>query len=84
MIIALLNVRSILAKLSDIRVDNSLRSASIQCFCATWLNVSQPSPELLDDQIDIRCDRESCENNGGVRLYVPSQMNPCNTERQWH
>ena len=59
--IALLNVRSILAKLPDITADHSLRSASILCFCETWLNASQPSPMLLDDQIDIRCDRLTCE-----------------------
>ena len=53
--IALLNVRSILAKLLDIRAENNLRCASILCFCETWLNASQPSPVLLDDQIDIRC-----------------------------
>ena len=77
--IALLNVRSILAKLPDIRADNSLRSASILCFCETWLNASQPSPVLLDDQIDIRCDRVTCE--GGVLMCVPSQMKPSNTHR---
>ena len=79
--IALLNVRSILAKLADIRADNSLRSASILCFCETWLNASQLSPVLLDDQIDIRCDRVSCENKGGVLICVPSQMNPSNVQR---
>ena len=55
--IALLNVRSILAQLPDIRADHSLRSVSILCFCETWLNASQPSPVLLHNQIDIRCDR---------------------------
>ena len=45
--IALLNVRSILAKLPDIRADNILMSATIVCFCETWLNASQPSPILL-------------------------------------
>ena len=74
--IALLNVRSILAKLPDITADNSLRSASILCFCETWLNASQPSPVLLDDQIDIRCDRDTCDNKGGVLICVPRQMNP--------
>ena len=49
--IALLNVRSIHAKLLDIRADNSLSSASVLCFCETWLNASQPSPMLLDNQI---------------------------------
>ena len=79
--IALLNVRSILAKLPDIRADHSLRSASILCFCETWLSASQPSPVLLDDQIDIRCDRVTCENKGGVLLCVPSHMNPSNVHR---
>lgn len=37
--IALLNVRSILAKLPDIEADKSLRSASIYIvLCETWLN----------------------------------------------
>ena len=36
--IALLNVRSIQAKLPDITADHSLRSVSILCFCETWLN----------------------------------------------
>ena len=79
--IALLNVRSILAKLPDIRADNSLRSANILCFCETWLNASQPSPVLLDYQVDIRCDRVTCENKGGVLMCVPSHMNPSNVHR---
>ena len=54
--IALLNVRSILAKLPDISSDKSLRSADFVCFCETWLNASQPTPLLLNDQADIRCD----------------------------
>ena len=77
--IALLNVRSILTKLPDITADYSLRSASILCFCETWLNAS--SPVLLDDQIDIRCDRLTCENKGGVLMCVPSQFHPSNTQR---
>ena len=79
--IVLLNVRSILAKLPDTRADKSLRSAGILCFCETWLNASQPSPVLLDDQIDIRCDRVTCDNKGGVLICVPSQMNPSNIQR---
>ena len=79
--IALLNVRSILTKLPDIRADKSLRSASVLCFCETWLNASQPSPVLLDDQIDIRCDRVTCDNKGGVLICVPRQMNPTHVQR---
>ena len=79
--IGLLNVRSIVAKLPDIIADPKLRSASILCFCETWLNPSQPSPVLLDDQVDIRCDRLTCENKGGVLICVPRQMNPSNIQR---
>ena len=79
--IALLNIRSILAKLPDIRADHNLRSASILCYCETWLNASQLSPMLLDDQIDIKCDRLTCENKGGVLMCVPSQLNPSNVQR---
>ena len=79
--IALLNVQSILAKLPDITADNHLRSASVLCFSETWLNASQPSPVLLDDQIDVRCDRITCENRGGVLISVPSRRNPSNTQR---
>ena len=35
--IALLNVRSILAKLPDIKADTELGSAGVLCFCETWL-----------------------------------------------
>ena len=63
------------------RADNNLRSASILCFCETWLNAAQPSPLLLDDQIDIRCDRVTCESKGGVLICVPSQLNPTNVHR---
>ena len=70
--IALLNVRSIVPKLPNVRADNNLRSASILCFCETWLNASQHSPVLPDDQVDIRCDRMTCENKGGVLMCVPS------------
>ena len=79
--IALLNVRSIVAKLPDIHADKNLRSASTLCFCETWLNASQPTPVLLHDQIDIRCDRMTCENKGGVLMCVPSQLNPTNVHR---
>ena len=79
--IALLNVRSVVAKIPDIEHDSCLRSASIQCFCETWLTPSQLSPLVQHDQIDIRCDRMTCENKGGVMLCVPSQMQPSSTQR---
>jgi len=79
--IALLNVRSLVAKFADVKGDNSLISASIQCFCETWLNASQPTPVLKHNLIDIRCDRVTCENKGGVLIYVPSQMHPSNIHK---
>ena len=78
---ALLNVRSILAKLPDVRADKNLSCADILCFCETWLNASQPTPVLLDDQVDIRCDRMTNENRGGVLICVPSHMSPTNVHR---
>jgi hypothetical protein len=76
-----LNVRSIVAKLPDVRVDNNLSCANILCFCETWLNASQPTSVLLDDQVDIRCDRMTNENRGGVLICVPSHMSPTNVQR---
>ena len=54
-IIALLNVRSVAAKLPDIACD-VLKCASIMWFCETWLTPSWPSPVLQNHQIAIRCD----------------------------
>ena len=42
--ITLLNVRSIVAKLPDITNDDSLKCASIMCFCETWLTCSTEYP----------------------------------------
>ena len=78
--IALLNVRSIRAKLPDLLADETLCSTTIQCFCETWLNASQSSPVLQAEQIDIRCDKLTCENKGGVMMCVPSQMQPSDTQ----
>ena len=79
--IALLNVRSIVPKLPDIRADSNLRCVDILCFCETWLNAAQPTPLLLDNQSDIRCDRITNENKGGVLICVPSQLKPTNVCR---
>jgi len=76
-----MHVRSLLAKLPDKKADNSLMSVTIQCFCETWLNASQPSPILNNDQIDIRCDSITTENRGGVMKYIPNQMHLFNTQR---
>ena len=77
--IALLNVRSIIAKLPDIARDNGLQCANILCFCETWLTASQPSPIVQDNQIAIRCDRASGDNKGGVMISVSKHMQPSNT-----
>ena len=72
--IALLNIRSIYVKLPDITADTKLRTADILCFCETWLNAAQPTPLLLDNQADIRCDRVSKEN--GMLICVPNYTSP--------
>ena len=55
--VALLNVRSIVAKLADIQLDKCLKAANVICFCETWLTVSQSSLSILDNQVVVRCDR---------------------------
>ena len=65
----------------DILAEETLCSATIQCFCETWLNASRCSPVLRADQIDIRCDKVTCENKGGVMICVPSEMQPSEI---WH
>ena len=79
--IALLNVRSITAKLPDIACDSNLKYASILCFCETWLTPPQPSPVVQSNQIAIRCDRASGDNKGGVMISVPECMQPTNACR---
>ena len=79
--IAFFYVRPIVAKIPDIKQDNNLKSASVKCFCETWLNVSQLSPIVQHDEIDIRCDRTTCESKGGVMICVASQMKPSNTQK---
>ena len=74
-------MRSVLAKIPDITADTTFTSADVHCFCETWLNPSQPSPVLQADQIDIRCDKLTCENKGGVMICVSSQMQPSDTHR---
>ena len=70
--ICLLNVRSIVAKLPDIQQDECLRNATVLCFCETWLSASQPSPSVLDNQMAVRCDRQTGSNKGGTMIYVSS------------
>ena len=68
--IALLNVRSIVAKLpesdSDIEHDHSLTSASILCFPETWLTPELSSPVILGHHQVIRSDRMSKEEFSSV------------------
>jgi hypothetical protein len=73
-IISLLNVRSIAAKLPDIASDNSIKHASILCFCETWLSTYEPSPVVHNNHITIRCDRASGDNKGGVLISIPEDM----------
>ena len=77
--IALLNVRSINAKLLDIDKDNSLKCANVLCFCETWFTLTQRSPLVLENQIDIRCDRATGDNKGGVMICCPQTMEPSRT-----
>ena len=69
-------MRSIRAKLPDLLADETLCSATVQCFC---VNASQSSPVLRADQ--IRCDKLTCENKGGVMICVPSHMQLSHIQR---
>ena len=59
-----LKSREIAANAADPYLENwktleltaTLDALTSLCFCEPWLNASQLSPVLLDDQIDIRCD----------------------------
>ena len=77
--IALLNVRSIGAKLADIQADIKLLSADVLCFCETWLSQAQPSPVIKADHVSLRCDRAQNDHKGGTMLSLPSSMQPCRT-----
>ena len=74
--LALLNVRSIIAKLSDIEADTELNSASVLCFCETWSSPDQPSPVINSSNIVLRCDRSMNNHKGGTMLSVLNTMQP--------
>ena len=74
--IALLNVRSIVAKLPDIEADSRLKSASVLCFCETWLSPAQSSPVVKKENVVLRCDRQFSNHKGGVMMSVPNFMQP--------
>ena len=76
--IALLNVRSIGAKLADIKADIELLSADVLCFCETWLSPVQSSPVIKADHVTLRCDRQN-DHKGGAMLSLPSNIQPCRT-----
>ena len=78
--IALLNVRSIVAKLPDIQADTELMSANVLCFCETWLSPTQPSPVVsTDHDVVLRCDRSMNDHKGGAMICVPYTMEPSST-----
>lgn len=77
--IAFLNVRSIMAKVEDIKVDTILQNASILAFCETWLAPNQESPFIRQGHTIFRCDRNFDNTHGGVLLSVPQIMCPENT-----
>jgi len=78
--IALLNVRSIVAKLpeSDIECDHSLTSVSILCFTETWLTPQLSSLVILGHHRVIRSDRMSGDNKGRVLISIPPNIQASN------
>ena len=66
--IALLNTRSVIAKLPDINQDSSLKSAHVVCFTETWLTHYHISLHLTDHQVITRSDRVTVNNKGGVMI----------------
>lgn len=77
--LVLLTIRSIVAKLADIKVDYELNSTSVLCFCETWLSPAQPSPVINANHVVLRCDRPTNDHKGGTLLSVPYCMQPANT-----
>ena len=72
----LLNVRSIVPKIPDIKHDDCLKCGSILCFTETWLTCQQTSPVLRENHTIIRSDRLSGDNKGDVVISVPQTMQP--------
>ena len=68
--IALLNTRSVVAKLPDIEQDINLTSAQIVCFTETWLIPEQDSPHLADHPAVVRSDRITGNTKGGVMMNI--------------
>ena len=58
----------------NIEQDMCLKAASTLCFCETWLSTSQASPSILNDQVVIRCDRQTTNSKGGANVHILSQQ----------
>ena len=74
--IVLLNVRSLVAKLVDIKADLELHNANVLCFCETWLSPEEATPLLNPEHVALRCDREVNDHKGGTMISVPHAMQP--------
>ena len=68
--IALLNTRSVIAKLPDINQDIILKSAHVLCFTETWLTRDQNSQLFSDHQVIARSDRVTGNSKGGVIIAI--------------
>ena len=77
--IALLNVRCVCAKLSDLMCDEDLKCANILCLCETWLSPSQNLPLLMNNHKTLRSDRIFPNNKGGVLISVDQSFTPSDT-----
>ena len=72
--LALLNVRSLNAKLPDIEYDDSLTCASILCFTETWLTPQMEIPYVRGNYQAARADRTSGDNKGGVLVSLSDNI----------
>lgn len=77
--VALLNIRSLQPKLSDLEKDPIMDIVDILCITETWLSPLQPSPLLKPDHDVFRCDRSTGNHKGGVLLSVPRSYYPIQT-----
>ena len=72
--IALINIRSIIAKLPDIEQDSVLKSADVVCFTETWLTHDK-NLQLPNCQTIVRSDRGTANSKGGgVMIAVQNIM----------
>ena len=72
--IAMLNIRSIVNKIEDIRNDKFLQSVDIVCLTETWLTPSTySSPSIRDNNHVFRVDRTT-SRGGGVMISLPQTI----------